>query len=350
MTDMLPDQVLLTIAVICKNEAGNIARCLDSLPTTIRGAAVEILVVDSFSTDETVEIARCYPVKIIQLGKDWPHSPAAGRYTAVNHAHGQYLLLIDGDMELLPDFVDEALAAMRANPNVVAVRGRLHNYHRIGTQLLYCDSKFAGEVARRDRFVDDIKPVPILSASGSALFRLQAVKNAGNFHPFLKVEEEFELCERLRNNGSEILYLPVDAVNHYGYDPDPLAEVKRRLQRGLVGGFGQMIRVAFKRGNGWYHLGRFRLQLGFALLYSTVLPAILLSYWEPKYLGFLIVVFFSVLAVYCVKKSSYRGALAACLLNGLIGFDILRGLFKNVPSPSCYPTDVSILKQPQGEK
>src|SRR5690606_14238216 len=99
MTPSLP-QPLLTVAVICKNEAANIGRCLDSVFASTTGIAAEVIVVDSCSTDSTVEIACKYPITIIQLGCDWPHSPAAGRFTAVNHAAGQYLLLIDGDMEL----------------------------------------------------------------------------------------------------------------------------------------------------------------------------------------------------------------------------------------------------------
>jgi len=44
----------LTVLIPCRNEAANILACIES----VRGVADEILVADSLSTDETLEIVR----------------------------------------------------------------------------------------------------------------------------------------------------------------------------------------------------------------------------------------------------------------------------------------------------
>ena len=90
--------VFLSVIIVTKNEERNISRCIKSVLSYTRNIEyVEIILVDSCSTDSTVEIAKQYPIDIIQLGKDWPHSPSAGRFTGVNNTSGKYVLIIDGD-------------------------------------------------------------------------------------------------------------------------------------------------------------------------------------------------------------------------------------------------------------
>ncbi len=54
----------LTLLVITRNEAANIARCLDSVPF-----AAEKIVLDSGSSDRTVEIARAHGARVVH--QDW---------------------------------------------------------------------------------------------------------------------------------------------------------------------------------------------------------------------------------------------------------------------------------------
>jgi glycosyltransferase involved in cell wall biosynthesis len=58
----MSQQVKLSVVIITFNEQRNIARCIDS----VLSVADEIVVVDSFSTDETVAIAKQKGAKVIQ--------------------------------------------------------------------------------------------------------------------------------------------------------------------------------------------------------------------------------------------------------------------------------------------
>ncbi len=85
--------VQLSVAIITYNEEKNIARCLDS----VKGIADEIIVVDSFSTDKTVEICKTYGAKIIQHHFE---GHIEQKNYALNHTTYNYVLSLDADEEL----------------------------------------------------------------------------------------------------------------------------------------------------------------------------------------------------------------------------------------------------------
>lgn len=96
----------LSVIIITKNEAKNIQACLDSVQF-----ANEWIIVDSGSTDGTVEIARATGATVIETD-DWPgFGPQKNR--ALDAARGEWILSLDAD-ERIPDALrDEILAAMR---------------------------------------------------------------------------------------------------------------------------------------------------------------------------------------------------------------------------------------------
>jgi glycosyltransferase involved in cell wall biosynthesis len=82
----------LTVTIITKNEAANIRRCLESIKW-----ADEIIVVDSGSTDDTLEICREYTDKIFST--DWP-GYGIQKNRALSHATQDWVLSLDADEEV----------------------------------------------------------------------------------------------------------------------------------------------------------------------------------------------------------------------------------------------------------
>jgi len=79
MTGELDHKITCTIVIRAFNEAKHIGRLLTGIKQqTVK--AVEIILVDSYSSDRTVEIAKQYPIRILRLQKHWPKSPAPWRY------------------------------------------------------------------------------------------------------------------------------------------------------------------------------------------------------------------------------------------------------------------------------
>lgn len=94
----------IAATVITKNEAAMIRACLDSLSWVD-----EIVVVDSGSTDRTVDICREYTDKIMQT--DWPgFGPQKNR--AIEMATSEWILSLDADERVTPELREELRAAM----------------------------------------------------------------------------------------------------------------------------------------------------------------------------------------------------------------------------------------------
>lgn len=87
----------LSACLIVKNEASNLDRCLSSL----KGICDEIVVVDTGSTDNTVEIAKKYGAIIGNF--EWINDFAAARNHSLDLATGNWALWIDADEELTAD-------------------------------------------------------------------------------------------------------------------------------------------------------------------------------------------------------------------------------------------------------
>ena len=82
----------LSIVVICYNEENNLPRLLDSLPSNI-----ELIVVDSFSTDNTVKVAESYGGKVFQRKFD---NFGSQKNYAISKATSKWILCLDADEEL----------------------------------------------------------------------------------------------------------------------------------------------------------------------------------------------------------------------------------------------------------
>ncbi|MEG2787580.1 MAG: glycosyltransferase family 2 protein [Romboutsia sp.] len=84
----------LSICMIVKNEEKNISRCLES----IKEIADEIIIVDTGSSDKTVDICKKYNVKLINY--EWNNDFSEARNVSLEHATKDYILCLDADEEI----------------------------------------------------------------------------------------------------------------------------------------------------------------------------------------------------------------------------------------------------------
>lgn len=105
----------LSLIVITKNEEAAIARCLGSV-----SLADEIIVIDSGSTDATVEIAKSFGAEVI-VTTDWPgFGPQKAR--ALERARGGWVLSLDADEWLDAEAIEPLKAAIAAGDAPAAYR------------------------------------------------------------------------------------------------------------------------------------------------------------------------------------------------------------------------------------
>jgi glycosyltransferase involved in cell wall biosynthesis len=95
---------LVSVVITTKNEEKNIENCLRS----IKGQTftnIELIMVDNFSEDRTVEIAKKYTTKVYFKG---PERSLQRNYGA-QVSSGEYLLYLDADMILSPSVIEECV-------------------------------------------------------------------------------------------------------------------------------------------------------------------------------------------------------------------------------------------------
>jgi glycosyltransferase involved in cell wall biosynthesis len=99
---------LLSVAIITRNEEQNLPRTLASVQF-----ADEIIIIDSASTDRTVEIARGF--NAIVFDEPW-QGFAAQKNMAIAHCTGQWILSLDADEELTPELQAQIRTLLPSNP------------------------------------------------------------------------------------------------------------------------------------------------------------------------------------------------------------------------------------------
>jgi glycosyltransferase involved in cell wall biosynthesis len=111
--------MLVSVAIVTLNEEENLQRTL----TSVRWAD-EIVVVDSGSTDRTVEIAHTLGARVIE--RAWPGF-AAQKNFAISQCSGTWILSLDADEELTPELQTQIRTMLASNPPIDAYYLRRRN-------------------------------------------------------------------------------------------------------------------------------------------------------------------------------------------------------------------------------
>ena len=95
----------ISVIITTFNEAEHIQDVLESVQW-----ADEVIVVDSYSTDETVELAKKFPIKILQRKYV---SPANQKNWAIPQATHDWILILDADERVTPKLKKEIIALLQ---------------------------------------------------------------------------------------------------------------------------------------------------------------------------------------------------------------------------------------------
>ncbi len=104
---------LVSVIIPTYNSENTLGKCLESIRNqTYKN--IEIIVVDNFSQDKTVEICKKYNAKVIQIKSE----RAKAKNIGLRDANGKYVLFIDSDMELTPKVIGECVALIESDPKI----------------------------------------------------------------------------------------------------------------------------------------------------------------------------------------------------------------------------------------
>jgi glycosyltransferase involved in cell wall biosynthesis len=238
------DKATVRVSILIKalNEEARIGDCLAAAVREARSINGEVILVDSLSTDRTVEIASRYPVRIVQFFRLEDCGCGAAVQLGYQFAKGDYIYVLDGDMELQAGFIAKALAMLEAEPDLAGVSGKLVDTH-IRTAADARRAQTVGNLSKRTE-VDHL--------GGGGLYRREAIESVGYLaHRWLPALEEAELGFRLHAAGWRLLRLPDVAVLHTGH-AESSREMLRRLWRNRRAHAGGMfLRSAFRKAWWW---------------------------------------------------------------------------------------------------
>ncbi|MCS3904327.1 glycosyltransferase involved in cell wall biosynthesis [Methylohalomonas lacus] len=194
---------LVSIVVPVLNEERYLRNCLQSLYNLdYPSQSLEIIVVDNGSCDNSMNIAKEYPVKIFE--KPGVKVGAVRNYGA-SKAKGVIIVFLDSDCVVEPHWLSEGINKMELKQKAT-----------IGGQCLIRENPSWIEkywVLNSSREIIHEK-----NLLGSCIFiRREVLNNIGQFDESLNSGEDNELSERLRKEGYSVEIDPSLSVVHLGY-------------------------------------------------------------------------------------------------------------------------------------
>lgn len=194
----------LGIVIIGRNEGERLKNCLISL----QPYNLSIIYVDSGSTDGSVELACSFSTNVVELDLSVPFTVARAKNIGFEtllslYPHLEYVQFLDGDSQIVPDWLDQAKLYLEKHPEIAVVCGRRRE--KYPEQSIY-------------NFICDLEgdtPIGETNAcGGDAMISVKALQEIGGYNPELIVGEEAEMCIRLRQKGWKIWRLAAEMTLH----------------------------------------------------------------------------------------------------------------------------------------
>jgi cellulose synthase/poly-beta-1,6-N-acetylglucosamine synthase-like glycosyltransferase len=189
--------------IIGRNEGERLTNCIRSVQAMHAASlSVEIIYVDSNSMDDSLARATALGANVLNVHPERP-AAAIGRNAGWQVATAPYILFLDGDTLLHPDFVATAIQILQANPQVAIVWG--HRRERYPEKSWY----------QRTLDLEWVYPIGISEfCGGDALMRREVLQQVGGYDATLIAGEEPEMCQRIRHQGYQIWHIDAPMTLH----------------------------------------------------------------------------------------------------------------------------------------
>ena len=219
----------VSVVIVTWNGLALLQRFLPSVLATDY-ADLEVVLADNASTDGSAEwVAQTFPsVKIVRHPENWFF--CRGNNEAIPHTTGEYVCLLNNDVEVPAGWLTPLVETMKAQPDVAAVQPKLLQ-HGDRTRFEYAGAsggfldRYAYPFAR-GRLFDTIErdtgqydeARDVFWATGAALLlRRAALDEVGLLDErFVMHQEEVDLCWRLWRAGWRVRVEPRSEVYHLG--------------------------------------------------------------------------------------------------------------------------------------
>ena len=221
---------MVSITIVTWNSAHDLRECLSSVEQQDY-RELEVIVLDNASTDDTRDILREYESRFRVIDNPTNTGFAAGQNEAMRVARGEWVLCLNPDVLLRPDFVSQLVAAGETHPGAGAVCGKLLRWDpaKVDSRTNIIDSTgvyFTRNMRHLDRAAEETdtgqydRVQYIFAATGAAvMFRrdfIDAVSVGDEFfdEEFFSFREDADLAWRAQLMGHKYLYTPSAVAWH----------------------------------------------------------------------------------------------------------------------------------------
>src|SRR5262245_8585133 len=219
-----PAEELVSVLIATFNSAATLPACLESLRAQTY-PRLELIIVDNASTDKTLQALGAAPGNASLIVNPRNTGFAAAQNQAMQNARGEWLLSLNPDVVLAPDFVSQLIAAGKADGRAGTVCGKLLRWQpKAPTQKSnILDSTgiyFLRNLRHLDRGADEVdrgqydRMEYVFGATGAAaLYRRSMVEDVsveGEFfdQDFFSYREDADVAWRAQLMGWRCLYVP----------------------------------------------------------------------------------------------------------------------------------------------
>ncbi len=220
---MTRPSALATVVMPCFNQAHYLATAIES----VRGQswpAVEAVVVDDGSTDDTADVARRMGATLVRQHNQ---GLASARNAGLAAARGDYIVFLDADDELLPHAVRSGIDALGRHPDAGAVARRARLMDARGRPLPTNHPVLTSADLYYELLLTNFVWTP-----GAALFRREAVRAVGGFPVAEPATADYALLLALARRGLLVVE-PLEVVRYRKHEcnmsRDPMLMLRAAL-------------------------------------------------------------------------------------------------------------------------
>ena len=213
----------ISIVIRTLNEAKHLPSLLSSIRSQIIKMSYEIVLIDSGSTDKTLEIAQAFRCKITHISKK-EFSFGRSLNKGIEFSKGKYLVFISGHCVPKNKHWLESLVLPLAEKKVQLTYGK----------QLADSTSYWSERQIYKKYFPDSKKLPqvgfFCNNANSAIIRSVWEKHL--FDEELTGLEDLDLAKKLTDEGGKIGYIPEAAVYHI--HNETWAQIRRRFEREAI--------------------------------------------------------------------------------------------------------------------
>lgn len=241
------DGVELSIVIVSWNVRDLLRQCLSSIESGRAGLNLEVIVVDSASSDGTQEMVAAQFPWVALLAQTENVGFPKGNNIGMRRAREQKILLLNPDTIVKDDALSQMVDFMDHNPDVGVLGPRLRypdgtiqsSKRRFPTVLTaffestWLEARAPSGLIERYRVQDvaDDEIVDVDWVMGAALMVRRAVVEqvGGMDEDYFMYSEELDWCRRIKDAGWRVVYFPHAEIVHYEGKSSEQAVTERHI-------------------------------------------------------------------------------------------------------------------------